>query len=216
MSPATSASARSVLSMWGRRHSERQKSAPPRARLPDYLGLLQRSERRLRKALDQVHFVPSRTHVAGKKRSWVPEEILSCVRCRSSNGESRWKRGSTQIPSLKVKTVPIIGTQHPLSLYHAFAGGVRSTIYSTNALAELSRELRLSAVPDLYSVIAQSAAAKSALFADFLHAPMLYSPLAIVGLASVAPGWGAQAVLSAIAGSPAAPHVCTGFARSRY
>ena len=30
------------------------KSAPPRARLPDYLGLLQRSERRLRKALDQV------------------------------------------------------------------------------------------------------------------------------------------------------------------
>jgi hypothetical protein len=36
-------------------------------------------------------------------------------------------------------------------------------------LAELSRELRLSAVPDLYSVIAQSAAAKSASFADFLE-----------------------------------------------
>ena len=30
------------------------KSAPPRARLPDYLGLLQCSERRLRKALNQV------------------------------------------------------------------------------------------------------------------------------------------------------------------
>ena len=36
-------------------------------------------------------------------------------------------------------------------------------------LAELSRELRLNAVPDLYSVIAQSAAAKSASFADFLE-----------------------------------------------
>jgi DNA replication protein DnaC len=36
-------------------------------------------------------------------------------------------------------------------------------------LAELSRELRLSAVPDLYSVIAQSAAAKPASFADFLE-----------------------------------------------
>jgi DNA replication protein DnaC len=36
-------------------------------------------------------------------------------------------------------------------------------------LAELSRELRLSAVPDLYSTIAQSAAAKSASFADFLE-----------------------------------------------
>src|SRR5690242_2098395 len=36
-------------------------------------------------------------------------------------------------------------------------------------LAELSRELRLSAVPDLYSVIAQSAAAKSASYADFLE-----------------------------------------------
>ncbi|MGC1889135.1 MAG: hypothetical protein WA709_24115 [Stellaceae bacterium] len=68
-----------------------------------------------------------------------------------------------------MKTVPIIGTQHPLSLYHAFAAGVRRTIYSTNAWPSC----RLSAVPDLYSVIAQSAAAKSALFADFLHAPML-------------------------------------------
>jgi hypothetical protein len=36
-------------------------------------------------------------------------------------------------------------------------------------LAERSRELRLNAVPDLYSVIAQSAAAKSASFADFLE-----------------------------------------------
>ena len=36
-------------------------------------------------------------------------------------------------------------------------------------LAELSRELRLSAVPDLYSTIAQSAAAKAASFADFLE-----------------------------------------------
>jgi DNA replication protein DnaC len=36
-------------------------------------------------------------------------------------------------------------------------------------LAELSRELRLSAVPDLYSAIAQSAAAKAASFADFLE-----------------------------------------------
>ena len=36
-------------------------------------------------------------------------------------------------------------------------------------LAELSRELRLSAIPDLYSAIAQSAAAKSASFADFLE-----------------------------------------------
>ena len=36
-------------------------------------------------------------------------------------------------------------------------------------LTELSRELRLSAVPDLYSTIAQSAAAKSASFADFLE-----------------------------------------------
>src|SRR5215472_8189370 len=36
-------------------------------------------------------------------------------------------------------------------------------------LAELSRELRLSAVPDLYSAIAWSAAAKSASFADFLE-----------------------------------------------
>jgi hypothetical protein len=36
-------------------------------------------------------------------------------------------------------------------------------------LAELARELRLSAVPDLYSAIAQSAAARSASFADFLE-----------------------------------------------
>ena len=36
-------------------------------------------------------------------------------------------------------------------------------------LAELSRELRLSAVPGFYSAIAQSAAAKSASFADFLE-----------------------------------------------
>jgi len=36
-------------------------------------------------------------------------------------------------------------------------------------LAELARELRLSAIPDLYSVIAQSAVAKSASFADFLE-----------------------------------------------
>ena len=36
-------------------------------------------------------------------------------------------------------------------------------------LAELSRELRLSAIPDLYSAIAQSAAAKAASFADFLE-----------------------------------------------
>ena len=37
-------------------------------------------------------------------------------------------------------------------------------------LAELSRELRLSAVPDLYFAIAQSAATKAASFADFLEA----------------------------------------------
>ena len=36
-------------------------------------------------------------------------------------------------------------------------------------LAELSRELRLSAIPDLYSAIAQSAAAKAASFAYFLE-----------------------------------------------
>ena len=36
-------------------------------------------------------------------------------------------------------------------------------------LAELSRELRLSAVPDLYSAIAQSAVTKAASFADFLE-----------------------------------------------
>jgi DNA replication protein DnaC len=36
-------------------------------------------------------------------------------------------------------------------------------------LAELSRELRLSAVPYLYSAIVQSAAAKAASFADFLE-----------------------------------------------
>ena len=36
-------------------------------------------------------------------------------------------------------------------------------------LAEPSRELRLSTVPDLYSVIAQRAAAKSASLADFLE-----------------------------------------------
>jgi hypothetical protein len=36
-------------------------------------------------------------------------------------------------------------------------------------LAELSRELRFSAVPDLYSGIAQSAAAKEASFTDFLE-----------------------------------------------
>ena len=36
-------------------------------------------------------------------------------------------------------------------------------------LTELSRELRLSAIPDLYSAIAQSAAAKAASFADFLE-----------------------------------------------
>lgn len=34
-------------------------------------------------------------------------------------------------------------------------------------LAELSRELRLSTVPDLYSVIAQRPAAKSSSLADF-------------------------------------------------
>ena len=36
-------------------------------------------------------------------------------------------------------------------------------------LAELSRELRLSAVPDLYSAIAQSAVTKEASFTDFLE-----------------------------------------------
>jgi DNA replication protein DnaC len=36
-------------------------------------------------------------------------------------------------------------------------------------LSELCRELRLSAVPNLYSGIAQSAAAKSVSFADFLE-----------------------------------------------
>jgi len=36
-------------------------------------------------------------------------------------------------------------------------------------LAELCRELRLNAVPNLYPSIAQSAAAKSASFADFLE-----------------------------------------------
>jgi hypothetical protein len=36
-------------------------------------------------------------------------------------------------------------------------------------LSELSRELRLSAVPDRYSAIGQSAAAKSAFFADYLE-----------------------------------------------
>src|SRR5215813_11260357 len=36
-------------------------------------------------------------------------------------------------------------------------------------IAELARELRLSAVPDLYSAIAQRAAAKSASFTDFLE-----------------------------------------------
>jgi hypothetical protein len=36
-------------------------------------------------------------------------------------------------------------------------------------LGELCRELRLSAVPDLYSAIAQSAAAKAASFTDFLE-----------------------------------------------
>jgi hypothetical protein len=36
-------------------------------------------------------------------------------------------------------------------------------------IAELCQELRLSAVPDLYSGIAQSAAAKEASFADFLE-----------------------------------------------
>jgi DNA replication protein DnaC len=36
-------------------------------------------------------------------------------------------------------------------------------------LTELSRELRLGAVPDLYWAIAQSAVAKAASFADFLE-----------------------------------------------
>ena len=36
-------------------------------------------------------------------------------------------------------------------------------------IAELCQELRLSAVPDLYSGIVQSAAAKEASFADFLE-----------------------------------------------
>ena len=36
-------------------------------------------------------------------------------------------------------------------------------------LSELCRELRLSAVPDLYATIAQSAAAKTASFTDFLE-----------------------------------------------
>jgi hypothetical protein len=36
-------------------------------------------------------------------------------------------------------------------------------------LTELSRELRLSAVPDLYWAIAQSAVAKAASFTDFLE-----------------------------------------------
>jgi hypothetical protein len=67
------------------------------------------------------------------------------------------------------KPVPIIGMQHPLSLYEAFAGDVRWAICSTNAWPSCPGELRLSAVPDLYSAIAQSAAAKAASFADFLE-----------------------------------------------
>jgi hypothetical protein len=43
--------------------------------------------------------------------------------------------------------------------------------------AELSRELPLSAVPDLYSAIAQSAAAKSGSFADFIEEMCLPSAM---------------------------------------
>jgi hypothetical protein len=48
-------------------------------------------------------------------------------------------------------------------------------------LAELSRELRLSAVPDLYSGIAQSAADKEASFTDFLEEILLKAPFGYPG-----------------------------------
>jgi hypothetical protein len=55
-------------------------------------------------------------------------------------------------------------------------------------LAELSRELRLSDVPDLYSAIAQSVAAKAASFADFLEEVLRAERAAGPGPRNVRPG----------------------------
>jgi hypothetical protein len=79
--------------------------------------------------------------------------------------------GGRSVRSLQAKPerVPIIGIQHPLALYDALAGGVRLARLQHQRLGELCRELRLSAVPDLYSAIAQRAAAQTASFTDFLE-----------------------------------------------
>jgi hypothetical protein len=52
----------------------------------------------------------------------------------------------------------------------AFSIGCRSTTRVHQRLAELCRELRLSAVPELYPAVAQDAAAKEASFVEFLEA----------------------------------------------
>jgi hypothetical protein len=67
---------------------------------------------------------------------------------------------------------PIIGMQPAVAVRCVRRRRAASDLQHQR-LAELARELRLSVIPALYSAISQSAAAKSASFADFLEAVLL-------------------------------------------
>ena len=93
----------------------------------------------------------------------VPAERLAIERVQLQPVPTPY--GGRSVRSLQPKPMPapIIGLQHPLSFYDAFAGGVAMSDLQHQRIVELCQELRLSAVPNLYSGIAQSAAAKDGL-----------------------------------------------------
>ena len=98
----------------------------------------------------------------------IPAERLAIERMQLQPVPTLY--GGRSVRSLqKPMPAPIIGLQHPLSFYDAFAGGVPMSDLQHQRIVELCQELRLSAMPNLYSGIAQSAAAKEASFADFLE-----------------------------------------------
>ena len=98
----------------------------------------------------------------------IPAERLAIERVQLQPVPTPY--GGRSVRSLqKPVPAPIVGLQHPLSFYDAFAGGASMSDLQHQRIVELCQELRLSAVPNLYSGIAQSAAAKEASFADFLE-----------------------------------------------
>jgi hypothetical protein len=98
----------------------------------------------------------------------IPAERLISEKQKLQSVPTPYGGRTVRVVQAKPNPVPIIGMQPAVAVRRLCRRRAVSDLQHQR-LAELSRELRLSAVPDLYSTIAQSAAAKSASFADFLE-----------------------------------------------